>query len=88
MIHLSDLNPAGYIPGGEAVSVVAELAKELKDLRAKEGHELIYVLDREPAQPASTRSLLVLTAMLTVAYRLPVPQLSWETMGPSMSPSL
>lgn len=37
----------GYIPGGEALQVVGDLARSIKEERAKSGEELIYVLDRE-----------------------------------------
>lgn len=39
---------SGYIPGGEAVQTVGNLAAEMRKERAgKDGDELIYVLDRE-----------------------------------------
>ena len=39
----SSFNPSGFIPGGEALSRIADLAASLK----KDKPQLIYVLDRE-----------------------------------------
>ena len=64
--------------------MVAELAKELKELRAKEGHELIYVLDREHASITSLAELSPVTDRF-ITFGLSV-QLSSVTTAHSTSP--
>lgn len=54
----------GYIPGAEAVSVVGDLAKELKADREANGQQLVYVLDRESPRLTPPTAPLKLTPSL------------------------